>query len=445
MTAPSDCDLLIRNGTVVTVNPAFDVIENGAVRISGDVIVHVGEDDRSRAAARLIDATGCLVIPGLVNTHTHLPMTLFRGLADDLPLMEWLNSHIFPAESRHISPETVRCGALLACAEMILSGTTTCCDGYFHEDAAAAAVAETGLRAVMGQGVIDFPAPGVPDPADNIRAAAAFAETWKDRSPLIRPSVFCHSPYACSEETLKKGKALAATRGLLFQIHAAETRDELNRFTSERGRTPVQYLDEIGLLDRDTLLVHAIWVDAADIAVIAARNAAVSVTTESEMKLASGVAPIPEYLGAGVRVGLGTDGCASNNDLDMFGEMGATAKLHKVWSGDPTVLGAETVLRMTAMGGADAIGLSDCIGSIEPGKQADIVILDMNQPHLTPMYAPASHLAYAARGADVRDVIVAGKLLLENRKLRTIDLEDVLRAAADIGKAIHRASGKTRP
>jgi len=245
-------------------------------------------------------------------------MTLFRGLADDLPLSLWLDEFIFPCEAKYLTPETVRVGTLLACAEMLLSGTTTCCDGYFFEDDVASAVYKSGIRGVLGQGVIDFPAPGVPDPSDNIKNAVRFVEKWQNVSPLITPSIFCHSPYTCCQETLKKAKAASDSKGLLFQIHAAETKSEYVRIQSEQHTTPVKYLDRIGSLDENTLIVHGIWLDDDDIEIIAKRRSKVSHNPQSNMKLASGVAPVPSLITAGVTVGLGTDGCASNNDLDLF-------------------------------------------------------------------------------------------------------------------------------
>jgi 5-methylthioadenosine/S-adenosylhomocysteine deaminase len=422
-------DIVIHNGTVITVNPDFDIIEDGLVCVKNDRIEKVearAGDLPLPETKEFIDAGGGIIMPGLVNTHTHLPMSLFRGLADDLPLMTWLNEHIFPAEKKEINPDSVKLGALLSCAEMIISGTTTCCDGYFFEDAVAKAVYDSGMRGVLGQGVIDFPAPGVPDPSDNIKTALEFADKWQGFCPTITPSIFCHSPYTCSADTLTGAKEAANSKGLLFQIHAAETKHERDQILSEQRATPISYLDRIGILDKNTLLVHAIWIDENDMEKIACNDAKVSVATESEMKLASGIAPVPALIEAGITVGLGTDGCASNNDLDLFGEMDLTAKLHKVSTLDPTVMDAQTVLRMATMGGAKALGLAGHIGSLEPGKQADLIIIDTNKPHLVPMYNPVSHIVYAVSGPDVRDVIVSGKILLRNRKILTLDLEDIL-------------------
>ena len=429
-------DLVIHNAVIVTVNPDFDIIKNGVIGIRDGSIERVqegGKDVSSCPASEYIDAKGGIVMPGLVNAHTHLPMSLFRGLADDLPLAEWLNDHIFPAEGRHITPETVRTGALLSCLEMLLSGTTTCCDGYFFEDEVAEAISLSGIRAVAGQGVIDFPAPGVPDPSRNVETTVAFVEKWKHRSPLVTPSIFCHSPYTCSAETLKKAKQAADRLGVLFQIHVAETKYERDQSLAVTGTTPAAYLDSLGVLDENTLAVHAVWVDENDMDILARRGVNIAHAPESNMKLAAGVAPVPRMIEKGLTVGLGTDGCASNNNLDLFGEMDMAAKLHKVTAFDPTVMDARTVVRMATIMGARAIGLGDRIGSLEPGKQADIIIIDTRKPHLTPMYHPESHLAYAVRGADVRDVLVAGRALVRDYRPVDLDVVDILSRAVEIG------------
>jgi 5-methylthioadenosine/S-adenosylhomocysteine deaminase len=437
-------DTLIHNAVILTCNPGFEILRGGWVGVSGGKIQALGTGPESgRTPAReCIDARGGIVMPGLVNTHTHLPMTLFRGLADDLPLKTWLENHIFPAERAVIAPASVRWGTLLACAEMALSGTTTCCDGYFFEDSVAEAVDAFGLRAVLGQGVIDHPAPGVPDPDRNLTAARDFCERWRNRTETLRPSVFCHSPYTCSRATLVGAKQLCEELGLLFQVHAAETRWESEHIRSTQGRSPIAHLDRIGVLDERTLLAHCVWVDADDIAVIAGRRASVSHNPESNMKLGSGVAPVARMLSAGIAVGIGTDGCASNNDLDLFPAMDTTAKLHKVANLDPTVLPAETVIRMATIDGARALGLDDAIGSLEPGKQADLIVVDTRKPHLTPIHHPASAVVYTAKGSDVRTVMVAGRILVRDRRVVTVDLEEVLQQVTVIGRALKNHESK---
>ena len=432
-------DSVIHNCTIITVNPEFDIIEHGIICIKDGRLEQISTKTHNQElpdSKKVINAKGGIVMPGLINTHTHLPMTLFRGLADDLPLNTWLNEYIFPAEKKYINPESVRYGTLLACAEMLLSGTTTCCDGYFLEEEVAKAVSDSGMRAVLGQGVIDFPAPGIANPSKNIKTAVEYAEKWLGVSPTITPSIFCHSPYTCSTRTLKDAKAAAYSKNLVFQIHVAETKQELNQIQSEYRMTPVEYLDSIGILDANTLLAHCVWIDDHDIEIIAKRNAKISHNPESNMKLAAGVAPVPRCLVSGITVGLGTDGCASNNNLDLFQEMDTTAKLHKVISHDPTVMDAKSVIIMATIGGAKAIGLGNETGSIEVGKQADLIIIDTDKPHLTPLYNPVSHIVYAAQGSDIRDVLVAGKILVRNRKLLALDLDDILEEVTKISKLI---------
>jgi len=431
-------DLLIEGGIILPMDSSNVRISDGWVAVDKGIIIGVAAtgDNLPWHPKERIDARDCIVMPGLVNTHTHMPMTLFRGLADDLPLDVWLNEYMFPAEADHITPETVGPATRLACAEMLLSGTTTCCDGYFHEDEVAEAAAESGIRSVLAQGVIDFPAPGVPDPSKNVDHAVSFVEKWQGKHCRISPSVFCHSPYTCSDNTLIRAKEVADERQILFQIHAAETRAEYDQSKAAKGASPIEYLNRLGLLNTNTLLVHAVWVDEKDIELISKKGAHISVTTESEMKLASGIAPVPRFIESGIPLGIGTDGCASNNDLDLFQEMDTTAKLHKVNMGDSSVMGAQTVLRAATIGGAKAIGLGEQIGSLEVGKLADVIIVDTRKPHLTPMYSEISHLVYTVRGADVRDVFVSGEQLVRDGRLLSLDLECIIDEVAAIGAKI---------
>jgi len=433
--------LVLAGGTILTMNADREVIADGAVCITGDRLRFVGPRAELPAAftdAEAIDLTGRLVMPGLVNTHTHAPMSLFRGLADDLPLADWLGKHIFPAEAKFINPESVRLGTRLSLVEMLLSGTTTYADGYFHEDAVLLAAQELGMRGVFAQGVIDFPAPGVPDPERNVAAARRHLEQFASDGPQA-PAVFAHSPYTCSAGTLVRAKALSREFGVLFFIHVAETEEEVSSTRENHdGLTPIRYLDSLELLGERTVLVHAIHVDEEEQDLIAARGAAVSICTESSMKLASGVAPLPGYLHRGVPAGLGTDGCASNNDLDMFLEMSQTARLHKLCTGDPSVLSARQVVELATRGGARALGLAHEIGSLEPGKLADVIAVRIDRPHAAPLYNPYSQLAYSASGADVDLVIVGGKVLVKERRLTNCDVAEVCRAANEIAVDIAR-------
>ena len=424
-------DLLIKNGIIVTVDKVNTIIDTGFIAVKDQQIACIdkSEEVHKFSADKIIDAENSIIMPGLVNTHCHSPMSLFRGLADDMALMTWLNDYMFKAEAKYINPENTRLGALISCSEMLLSGTTLFCDGYFHENVVAEAVQETGLKGVLGQGVIDFPAPGVPDPLQNVHYALDYVNTLKDKYKRITPSIFCHSPYTCSEKTLKAAKKAANESGVLFQIHVSETQGENDQITNEYGVSPVHHLHSIGILDKNTLLVHSVWVDEADIDIIKKSGAAVSHCPESNMKLASGIAPVNEFLKAGITTGLGTDGCASNNNLDMFSEMDSAAKLQKVNTLDPSAADALSVLRMATINGACAIGMGSETGSLEVGKKADLIIIDTNKPHLIPMYNPVSHIVYAVSGGDVRDVFIDGEQLVKQGKLLSTDVDDIISKA----------------
>ncbi|HEU19547.1 MAG TPA: amidohydrolase [Deltaproteobacteria bacterium] len=432
-------DIIISGGTLLTMSKNADIVMNPRIGIRNGIIRSVDTGDIPRdqmSAAEIIDATDSVILPGLVNTHTHLPMVCFRGLADDLPLMEWLNSYIFPAEARYVDRPMVYYGSMLAIAEMILSGTTTFCDGYFYESSVAQAALEAGMRAVPCQGFIDFPTMDNPDQTKNRQIGRAFVEKWNGVSPLIIPAFFCHSPYTCSPATLTGIKELSRESGVLYLTHVAETREEVATIRNQYGTTPVRHLQNLGVLDEHTVAVHCNWLDDEEIAILARNGAKVSHNPESSMKLAAGIAPIPKMMNAGITVGLGTDGAASNNDLDLFTEMDTAAKIHKLRSMDPTVMDARTVVTMATIGGARLLGLDDRIGSVEVGKAADLIIIDMNKPHLTPMYNPYSHLVYAAAGSDVTTVIINGKIVMRDRKLLTIDIAEVMERVRKIAENI---------
>jgi len=433
-------DILIAGGTLVTMSAGMEIIEDSIVVIKDGFIVEISRKKDSGSltftAQETIDASGCIVMPGLVNTHTHLPMVCFRGMADDLPLMKWLNEYIFPAEARFVNKKMVYDGAMLAMAEMILSGTTTFCDGYFFEDAITEAVHAAGMRAVVSQGFSDFITPDKSSFEKMMGTAKRFVTRWQPHTPMITPAYFCHSPYTCSPETLVRVKEAAREAGILYLMHLLENKDEVDIILKRYGKKPVKHLLDLNVLDERTVAVHCNWLSKEDIAVFTDLGVKVSHNPESSMKLAAGVAPVPEMLRQGMTVGIGTDGCASNNDLDMFREMDTAAKIHKVTMLDPTVMSAETVLKMATIGGAKVLGLDKLIGSIETGKQADIILVDMNQPHLTPLYNCYSQLVYAARGADVKTSIINGRIVMKDRRLRTIDLpaamENVRKVAAEI-------------
>ena len=421
-------DYLIRDGLILTLSQEYPAPFTGSIGIRGEEIVFLGikgEKDLPQAN-KTIDARGRLVMPGLINAHTHAAMSLFRGLADDLPLKIWLEEHIFPAEARFMTPEAVYWGTLLACAEMLLSGTTTCADGYFFMNEAARAFARSGMRALLCQGVLDFPIPGIPDPSQNIAEAVRFVESWEGTSPLLHTGIFCHSPYTCSSETLKTVKTLCREKGIPFFIHLAETREEVSLVKSRVGKPPTRYLQSLNLLDSRTVAIHAIHLQAGEMDLLAQNRVPVVHCPESNMKLASGMAGVKEMQEKGILVGLGTDSCASNNDLDLFQEMDTAAKLAKVQYADPAVLKARQVMQMATGNGAALLGLENQIGSLEVGKKADLILIPLDRPHLTPCYDPFSLLVYAARGSDVHSVMISGRLVVEDRKVLTFDLPEVL-------------------
>jgi 5-methylthioadenosine/S-adenosylhomocysteine deaminase len=426
-------DLILTNGTVLPLSPDSAPITEGALAVANGWIIALGpkaQIGRSFEARQTIDARGGLIMPGLVNAHTHAPMALFRGLADDLPLKVWLEEYIFPAEARWVDPDFVYWGALLACAEMIRSGTTTLGDGYFFEEQVARAVQQAGMRAILGQGILDFPTPDSPSPAESLEKAEAFLQQNKATS-LIRPALFPHSLYTCSPGRLKQCRDLADRYGVPMIIHLAETQVELQEIYQKYGKSPVNHMESLGLLSSSLIAGHCVWLSETEMDLLARRGVKVVHNPESNMKLASGVAPVPELLARGVPVGLGTDGCASNNNQDIFQEMDTAAKLHKVHRLDPTVMPSDVVLQMATLGGAKVLDLDKEIGSLEVGKKADIITLELNRPHLQPIYNFASHLVYSATGADVRDVIIEGRLVMQDRKLLTLDEEKILYKARE--------------
>ncbi len=439
MDSETDVDILIRGGTLLTMSEDMEVIHNPVIGIRNGKILFVDRSERSTSpilAGETLDAPHSIILPGLVNTHTHLPMTLFRGLADDLPLMEWLNHHIFPAETKHVNREMVYAGSILAIAEMLLSGTTTFCDGYFYESSVAQAAMDAGMRAVTAQGFIDPPTGGNDALSKNVEIAERFIDKWSGKSGLLTPALFCHSPYTCSPDTLMAIKKTSREAKVPYIVHLAETRDEGRIIRERYGVSPVMHLEQSGVLDDATVAVHCVWLEDEDLEVLAARGVKVSHNPESNMKLASGVAPVPDMLKKGITVGLGTDGSASNNDLDLFAEMDTAAKIHKVFRRDPTVMDARTVLQMATIGGARVLNLADRIGSVEAGKDADIIVVDTRKPHLTPLYNFYSQLVYAAGGADVSTVIINGKVILKERRFRSLDIEGIMDRARKIAGEI---------
>ena len=435
---------MVTNGIVVSGDRAGRVIQNGAVAVDGTDIVAVDTVEAIRRQFRgteTIDAAGQVIAPGLINTHTHAAMALYRGLADDLALMDWLNQYIFPAEAKTVSAEFVRDGTRLAALEMIQSGTTTFADMYYFEEEVAAQTRAAGLRGVLGQTIIQFPVADAKTPIEGLARAEAFITAFKS-DPLITPAVAPHAMYTLDGPTLTAARNLSKKHGVPTLIHLAETRDEAQTSAERYKMSPAKFLDSLGFLGPGVLAAHAIWIDASEIALLKSRGVGVSHNPESNMKLASGTAPVPAYLRAGVAVGIGTDGAASNNDLDMFEAMRTASLLHKLHSNDPRVVSAREALAMATIGGARALGMERSIGSLEPGKHADLIVVSMRGARQTPMYDPVSHLVYVSRGDDVTTTIVHGKVLMRDRKMLTLDEPAILAEARKFAAVVRAAVGK---
>jgi len=441
---PKRISLIVTGRFVITQNDARRVLSPGSVAIDGDTIVAVDAPEaiaRQFAAADTISAVDDIVLPGLINTHTHAPMVMYRGLADDLALMDWLNQYIFPAEAKTVSPEMVRVGTRLAALEMIESGTTAYADMYYFEEEIAKATRDAGLRGVLGETIIQFPVADAKTPAEGLARAERFIKEFKD-DVLIVPSVAPHAMYTNDSATLLASAALGKKYGVPVLIHLAETEDELRISRQQHQMTPAAYLESIGFWGPRMLAAHGVWVDDADIAILKRRGVAVSHNPESNMKLASGTAPVAKYLKEAVPLGLGTDGAASNNDLDMFEAMRQASFLAKHATHDPTAVPARTALDLATRGGARALGMEQLIGSLEPGRRADLITVSVAAARQTPLYDPVSHLVYTTRGDDVRTTIVNGKVLMRDRKVRTLDRAAVIADANRLAASVREAVGK---
>jgi 5-methylthioadenosine/S-adenosylhomocysteine deaminase len=433
-------DIAITGGKVITIEDN-EPIDGGGVAVSGDSIVFVGTKAElmSRFSPKKeIDASGCVVMPGLVNGHTHAAMSLFRGIADDLPLDKWLHGFIFPAESKNLSDDFVYWGTKLACAEMLLGGITSFSDMYLFEDSAAKAASEMGMRGVMGEVLYDFPSPNYGPIEEGYKYTEDFIKRWLGHS-LIVPSVQPHALDTCAPELLTRSKEIADKYQVPCIVHVAESQANVEHVKKNYGKTSFQYLDDLGVLDERFVADHAVWVNDEEMDIMAKRGAKVITNPESNMKLASGWAPVHKYLDKGITVGIGTDGCASNNNLDLFGEMDTLAKLHKIYDEDPTHMDAHTVIKIATLGGAEALGLSGTVGTLSVGKKADITIIDFNKPHLTPVYDPFSHLVYSAIASDVRDVMINGEILVSDRKLVKADVSEIMAKATELSEGVRRS------
>jgi len=440
-------DLLVLGGSIVTMYQTRRIIDDGGIAISKGRIVAIGpraEIERAYTSRQRVSAAGKVITPGLINGHTHIPMVLFRGLADDLDLQEWLTKYIFPAEAKNVTEEFVRVGARLGLAEMIRGGTTTYCDMYYFEDAIADETAKAGVRGVLGETVIDFPVADNKTYADGLAYVERFVAHWKGND-LIVPAIAPHAPYTVSEEHLKAAKALSDRTGVPIVIHIAQTKREVDDMVKAKGASPVAYLDRIGFLNNRVIAAHMVWPQGSDIAILVRRGVGVVHNPQSNMKLAAGVAPVPRMLKEGVLLGLGTDGAASNNDLNMWEEMDTVAKLHKVFTGDPKVISAQQAFEFATIRGAQALHLEKEIGSLEVGKRADLLIVDRDTLNQIPVYNIYSDLVYATKAADVETVIINGRVVMRDRRLLTLDEQAVKTAARSYRDKIMKSVATPTP
>jgi 5-methylthioadenosine/S-adenosylhomocysteine deaminase len=436
-------DLLIINATIVTMDPSRRIIEDGIIGVRGDTISFVGTESELRAQAmkgfmgvQTVDAKGKLVLPGFINGHTHVPMTLLRGLHDDVTLDDWLRKYIFPAEAKNVTEDFVRWGTRLAAAEQIRSGVTTFADMYYFEDAVAEETKAAGMRGVLGETLLDFPAPDNKTNAAMLEYTENFLKRWQN-DPLIHAAVAPHSIYTCSQKTLQDSAALARKYRAPILMHVAEMKKELEDSLKQNGLTPVQYLEKLGILGPDVLAAHCIFVDERDRRILADRGVGCVHNPSSNMMLASGVAPVIEERAAGIAVGLGTDGPAgSNNDLDLMEEMDLAAKLQKITKMDPRALGAKSVVEMATIEGAKALHMEKQIGSLEAGKKADIILISLEEPNAVPMFDIYAQLAYALKASDVETVVIGGRVLMRDKKLLTLNEPEILAKAREYGKKV---------
>ena len=434
-------DIIINADYVLTMNQDLALFEKGAIAVKDKRIVAVGpanELSRMYTSSQTIDGTGKVAFPGLVNTHTHAAMVYFRGLADDLPLKVWLEEHIWPAEGRWLSSEFVGDAVELACLEMLRSGITVYNDMYFFGDAIARTTKKIGMRAVVGVGILDFPSKSASTTDEYFANAESFIQQWVG-DELIVPNIAPHAPYTCSPENMMRAKGVAQRYDVPVHVHLSETQWEVGEILSRYGKTPIALLESAGFLDDRVLAAHCVWPTDEEIEILARRNVGVSHCIESNLKLASGIAPVTKMLKAGVKVTFGTDGAASNNDLNILSEMSTAAKVHKAVAGDPTALSAKQAMLMATRWGAEALGLGRVTGSLEEGKAADIVLADLNKPHLIPIYDIYSHIVYSMHAADIDTVLVNGSVVVEDKKLLTADEARIMDKSSEWARKIKEA------
>lgn len=442
--APTPVDAIWSARWVVTMDAQRRVIENGAIAVAGDHIVDVGlraDIDRRYRARQRVDRPDAILSPGLINTHTHAAMALFRGIADDMRLQEWLTKYIFPAEAKNVDREFVRWGTRLALLEMALSGTTTYADMYYFEDAVAEVTKQAGLRGVLGESVIGFPAPDYKTPQASLAATEQFFKQYAD-DPLIVPAVAPHAIYTVPNDVLQAARALANRYRKPLEIHLAETKTENDEALAKRHMTPTATLDSLGVLNGWTLAAHGVWLSDADMAILKRRDTGLAHNPSSNMKLASGVARVVTILSLGIPMGLGTDGVAgSNNDHNMMEEMDLAAKLQKVTTGDPRALPAEQAVEMATITGARALHMEKLIGSLEKNKRADMITISLAGAHAVPLYSVYSQMVYALKGSDITDVMVNGRLIVRDRRMLTLDARPIMLKAAEYQERVKKSLG----
>jgi 5-methylthioadenosine/S-adenosylhomocysteine deaminase len=442
--AKQEVDLIVSGGIVVTMDAPRAIYRDGSVAVRGDSIVAVGprtEVESHYRSAQIIDARGKLVLPGFINGHVHVPMTLFRGLHDDVTLHDWLYKYIFPAEAKNVNEEFVRWGTRLAAAEQIRAGVTTFADMYYFEDAVAEETKAAGMRAVLGETFIDFPAPDNKTNAEMLAYTEKFLKKWQN-DPLIHAAPAPHSIYTCSTKTIQDAAALARKYHAPILMHVSEMKKEWEDSEKQNGMSPVQYLEKIGALGSDLVAAHCIFVDEADRKLLAQRRVGCVHNPSSNMMIASGVSPVPEMRAAGIAVGLGTDGPAgSNNDLDLMEEIDLAAKLAKITKMDPLALNAQAVVEMATIDGARALHMENEIGSLAAGKKADLILISLDEPNAVPMYDIYAQIAYSLKGSDVETVVIAGRTVMRQRKLLTIDEPRVLEKAREYQKSVSASLG----
>jgi len=417
-------DILIKNGLILEFGKESDV---NSIAISNGKILEIGNDlEHKYNAKQIIDAADKIVMPGFVNTHSHIAMSYFKGLADDLPLQEWLSKHIWPVEAKFLSAEFVEDAALHGCAEMIKNGITTFSDMYFFGDQTAKSAERIGIRAVLGEGVLDYPVANYKN-ADEIFAYIRKMHDKYKKSELINFAVAPHAIYTCGKENLIKARDLALELGILLHIHLSETKQEVEECIKKTGFRPVEYLNSIGFLEGDVIIAHAIWLDENEQTILAENNASIAINTSSNLKLVSGITSFKSHMEHGINLSIGTDSVASNNNLSILKEMSITSKLQKALSEDPTILPAKEMIQIATIGGAKALNKSDQIGSIEVGKKADIILIDINNIEAQPMYDPSE---------QIKDVIINGKIVMKDRKLINVNEEELIKKAKYYQKRI---------